>query len=172
MRVDKIAEEVVSSLISKNQKVVLAESCTCGLVAATLGKISGVSEYLCGSAVTYRPNTKRIWLKVSNKIIKSKTTESHEVAQSMALGVLANTPEANWSLSVVGHIGPNAPKEKDGLIFGCIAKRTKKGRLKIKEIVEYKLSKKERHERQKEAVEAMLTYLAKTLLKSPKKQHV
>ena len=44
--------------------LVLAESCTGGLAAAALATIPGISRWFCGSAVTYRDQTKIDWLAV------------------------------------------------------------------------------------------------------------
>lgn len=99
------------------------------------------------------------------RTIESNTTESGEVAQEMAEGALKKTPEASWALSIVGHFGPNAPVEKDGVIYICIIRRTAKGKFKIKEQMQYQLSIQERVVRQKMATEVCLTALARILMK-------
>ncbi len=104
--------------------IVFAESCTAGLVAASLAGTPGISRHLCGSAVTYRPITKSDWLGVSAELIEKHTAESLVVAQSMAKCVLAKTPEAQWSAAITGHLGPNSPLESDGMIFVSVAKRS------------------------------------------------
>lgn len=165
MILNELAAEVTRELMARDEKLVLAESCTCGLLASTLGVIPGISNYFCGSAVVYRADSKRRWLGVSKKTIKARTTESHHVAEEMALGVLKNTPEAHWAISIVGHFGPEAPEHKDGVIFVCIARRTKKGKLKVKDRLEHKLQKNDRQKRQKEATEIVLTHLGRLLSK-------
>ena len=57
----KIAHDVAACLRSQPRRIVFAESCTGGLVAATLA-IPGISDSLCGSAVVYRLDTKTRWL--------------------------------------------------------------------------------------------------------------
>ena len=47
-----------------DQKVVFAESCTCGMAAALLGEVPGISNYFCGSQVVYRDLSKIDWLGV------------------------------------------------------------------------------------------------------------
>lgn len=158
------AQEIARMLAERSERVVFAESCTAGMVAATLGQIAGISKYLCGSVVSYQPTTKRKWLAVNKKTINKHTTESQHVANEMALNVLAFTPNANWSVSVVGHFGPDAPKEKDGQIFICVARRTKK-KLKVSDTTEYVCKSEGRAKRQEEATEAVLTTLARVLHK-------
>lgn len=163
--VERIAKEIAKLLSQRGEKLVLAESCTCGMVAAQLGRVPGISESLCGSAVVYRPETKRKWLRVSKRCIVKYTTESIEVAQELASGVLKNTPEAEWSVGVVGHLNFDAAKNQTGIVYVCIARRTKKNKIKIKQLLEHKLTAVDRAGRQKEAVEVCLTYLGRTLTK-------
>lgn len=109
--------EVASLLKATGQRLVLAESCTGGLVAATLARVPGISEYLCGSAVVYRLDTKAKWLGVSESMLIDPGPVSEVVARAMVRGVLAKTPEATLAASITGHLGPNAPVDQDGLVF-------------------------------------------------------
>lgn len=165
MTKDAAAQEIARLLTQRSDKVVFAESCTAGMVAATLASVPGISQYLCGSLVTYRPEMKRRWLGVKKKTIRKYTTESKACAAEMALCALQRTPEATWGVSVVGHLGPDAPPEKDGLIHVCIARRTAKGNLKVKDETEYTCQKGERVRRQEEATEVVLTTFSRLLNK-------
>ena len=62
------AEQLVRQLEQAGRKLVLAESCTGGLIAAELAKVPGVSNWLCGSAVTYRIPVKIDWLNVNRTL--------------------------------------------------------------------------------------------------------
>ncbi len=117
------ADRLAEHLVTARQRIVFAESCTAGLVSATLAQVPGVSEWLCGSAVTYRARTKIAWLDVSEGDLHRLSAVSDEVARQMAMGVLARTPEADLSVSITGHLGPNAPTEADGLVFIGAARR-------------------------------------------------
>ena len=103
-----------------DQKIVLAESCSCGMAVALLGGVPGISQFLCGSAVTYRIPTKATWLGIDPDLIAEHTAESQQTTREMAISVLSNTPEANWSAAITGHLGPNAPVN-DGLVYLCVA---------------------------------------------------
>lgn len=170
MTVTTISQELANLLDRMSNKMVLTESCTCGMIAAQLGKISGVSNCLCGSSVVYRAETKRRWLGISKKLIRKHTTESHEVAEQMAKNVLKRTPEAHWSLGIVGHIGSSAPKDKDGQVFICIVRRTKSGKIKVVENIEHRLNTLGREKRQEEAAEVVLTKFIRVLNKRFEKE--
>lgn len=105
-------------------KIVFAESCTAGLVSASLAIVPGISKWLCGSAVTYQEATKVGWLGIQPQDLDDFTAVSPQVALSMVVGVLRATPHADLAVSVTGHLGPLAPPELDGVIFIGTAIRT------------------------------------------------
>jgi len=117
------AEEVKEALTLRDRKLVLTESCTGGLVATLLTSLPGISDYFCGSAVVYRWDTKMKWLGVQAETLAQYTDVSRETAREMALGVLRQTPEANLSAAITGHLGPNAPQAQDGLVCIAVARR-------------------------------------------------
>ncbi|MCA9016945.1 MAG: CinA family protein [Planctomycetaceae bacterium] len=121
------ATEVKKSLTLRGQKLVIAESCTGGLVAAILTSLPGISDLFCGSAVVYRWDTKMKWLGVKPETLEKYTDVSCETAREMALGVLKQTPEASLAASITGHLGPQAPQAQDGLICIAVASRTATG---------------------------------------------
>ena len=109
--------------VRESDRVVFAESCTAGLVAGLLGQSPGISNFLSGSAVTYRESVMQKWLGVSAETLRINTAESLETTQAMAIGVLNSTSEATFSAAVTGHLGPDAPADIDGVIFVSVAKR-------------------------------------------------
>ena len=117
--------ELTAKLIARNARLVLAESCTAGLVAASLARIPGVSSVLCGSAVTYRDETKVGWLGVERRVLREHGAVCAQVARQMVSGALSRTPEANLAAAVTGHLGPNAPEGMDGLVFIAVGRRRK-----------------------------------------------
>ena len=80
--------DVAEQLKAQNIRVVFAESCTAGLIAATLARVPGISNHLCGSAVVYRNETKTAWLSVSADDLADETIGpvSEPVAESMGSG--------------------------------------------------------------------------------------
>ena len=114
----------VARLLRKRAvKMVLAESCTGGLVAAALAGIPGISAHLCGSAVVYRVGMKSEWLGIPESLLEDPGPVSESVAAAMADRVLERTPEANLAVSVTGHLGPDAPPGQNGLLYLGVACR-------------------------------------------------
>ncbi len=152
------ARELVLLLADRRQRIVLAESCTGGMVSSELAKIAGVSQWFCGSAVTYRCDTKSKWLGVNEADIERYTAVSRQVAEQMASGVLSRTPEADVAASITGHLGPQSPPGFDGLIFIGTASRTTDGAATNAD--RFQLSAPDRLGRQQEATILVLAALS------------
>ncbi|MEQ9406911.1 MAG: CinA family protein [Fuerstiella sp.] len=153
--------------------IVFAESCTAGLIAATLGRIPGISEWLAGSAVVYQLSTKACWLNVDEAALKDPGPVSQVVSEQMAIGVLKKTPHATIAASVTGHLGPEAPEELDGVAWTSVALRRDKSisvmscRLQLDEQVPAEVVHSDsvtdaglerRHRRQRQAVRCVLEF--------------
>jgi nicotinamide-nucleotide amidase len=123
MSLAPLSRRVARLLRATGRKVVFAESCTGGLVSATLTKIPGISEHHCGGVVTYRNATKHAYLGIPLTTLDDPGPVSREVVELMARGVLKKTPEADLSVAVTGHLGPQAPPGMDGLVFVAVAVR-------------------------------------------------
>jgi PncC family amidohydrolase len=158
------AKAVLQALRARRARIVLAESCTAGLVAASLGRMAGVSRVLCGSAVAYREDTKQQWLDVPRGDLDRYTAVSEPVAGQMAVGVLEKTPEAQLAVSVTGHFGPKAPPELDGVIFVGVAQRqVVSGQAQQLGVWRYQLQAVTRVRRQQEAAARVLRCLRETV---------
>jgi nicotinamide-nucleotide amidase len=162
----------VAALLSKKQlKIVFAESCTGGLVSASLARIPGISEMHCGSAVVYRPGTKTAWLGVPAAMLVDSGPVSEPVARAMVEGVLARTLEADLAASITGHLGPGSPPDQDGLIFIGVGVRGKTCRVSGHRVPDFSLASdaimfpgdSARERRQWAAVEMVLSQVAETL---------
>ena len=126
------ARSVCTLLKDWNRRVVFAESCTGGLISALLTEIPGVSDVHCGSLVVYRYDSKVNWLQVDRELLETCGAVNAEVARQMAAGALRCTPEADFAVSITGHLGPNAPAEQDGLVFLGLAARD--GEIVVREL--------------------------------------
>lgn len=122
--VDREAKRLAELLRQSGRRIVFAESCTGGLISAALTAIPGISEYHCGSAVVYQVQTKHRWLGIAESLLQKPGPVSREVALAMARAVLDRTPQADLAASVTGHLGPNAPKRQDGLVYSAVAVRS------------------------------------------------
>lgn len=149
------ATDLFEALKSANAKVVFAESCTGGMVACEMTKLPGVSEVFCGSAVTYREDTKQRWLGVDGETIQTLSAVSAPVAHQMASGVLSQTPEATLAVAITGHLGPQAPQGLDGCVFVAVAKIVK-GKTVVK-VTQHQLETTTRSKRQIEATTLVIT---------------
>ncbi len=121
------AASLAEQLTLSRKRIVLAESCTAGLASASLAGLAGISRWLCGSAVTYREQTKVDWLGVLPAVIEHSGVVSEVVAGEMASGVLARTPEADMAAAITGHLGPDAPRALDGVVYIALAVRSEDG---------------------------------------------
>jgi nicotinamide-nucleotide amidase len=158
--IDEIARDLAKHLTATGRRIVFAESCTGGTVAATLAKIAGISRWLCGSAVVYREATKIAWLGVSSDTLARHTAVSAEIAEEMARGILANTPEADLAVSITGHLGPDAPMDLDGVVYVAVAKRTEPAAITVRK---HLLRETSRVARQNEAAALVLETCAQAL---------
>ena len=101
-----LAERVVLENLAAGRKVVLAESCTGGLVAAALTEIAGSSAVLECSFVTYSNGAKQKLLGVSEDIIETFGAVSVACAWAMAQGALKNS-DADVAVAISGIAGPD-----------------------------------------------------------------
>jgi PncC family amidohydrolase len=112
-------------LQARHERLVLAESCTAGLIAALLGQVPGISEFLCGSMVVYQTPIKHQWLGISSEDLTDPSfgPVSARVTEALARAILARTPQATLAASITGHLGPSAPADLDGVVYCSIVTR-------------------------------------------------
>jgi nicotinamide-nucleotide amidase len=147
------AARLADTLAHSSLRIVLVESCTCGMAAALLGQCPGISQWLCGSFVVYRQQSKRQWLQIDSNRLKEFSAESIEVSVALASQALSHTDEADVAVSITGHLGPDAPAEKDGRVYLAA---NRKGALENRQV--RILNAASRADRQLEAAIAMLDF--------------
>ena len=111
-------------LISAGMTITCAESCTGGLLSATLINVPGISELYKIGYVTYSNKAKRKLLGVKKSTLDKYSPVSVQTAEEMARGLLANS-KADVGVAVTGLAGPDGgTKEKPvGLVYiGCNVK--------------------------------------------------
>lgn len=99
------ASEVLALCRARGWRVATAESCTGGLIAASLTAIAGSSDVVDRGFVTYSNEAKAELLGVDPAVIAAKGAVSREVAQAMAAGALARS-RAAVAVAVTGVAGP------------------------------------------------------------------
>jgi nicotinamide-nucleotide amidase len=109
---------------SSGLKVATAESCTGGLIAATLTAIPGSSDVVERGFVTYSNEAKTELVGVPPGLIASAGAVSKAVALRMATGALARS-HADVTISVTGIAGPDGGSKGKpvGLVWFGLARR-------------------------------------------------
>lgn len=104
--------------------IVTAESCTGGLIAASLAAVPGASASLERGFVTYSNEAKSEMLGVPADLIQRLGAVSREVAIAMAEGAILNS-RADVSVAVTGIAGPDGgtTEKPVGLVHMAAARR-------------------------------------------------
>src|SRR5262247_1094531 len=112
----------------KGLKVAAAESCTGGLLAATLTEIPGASDVFERGFVTYSNEAKQAMLGVGPLIMAKHGAVSRETAEAMARGVLAHAP-VDLAVSITGIAGPGGAVAGKPVGLVHLAAASRDGRL-------------------------------------------
>ena len=114
------ARALASILLERGWKIALAESCTGGLVCATLTDLAGSSDWFERGYITYSNTAKTECLGVPAETIASYGAVSEPVAIGMAEGARLNA-NVNVAISITGIAGPmgGSPNKPVGTV--CFA---------------------------------------------------
>ncbi len=116
-----LATKVVQAAKANGVMIATAESCTGGMIAASLTDVAGSSAMFDRGFVTYSYPSKTEILNVSEKMLNEYGAVSEPVARQMALGALAAS-NANITIAVTGVAGPGTDGEKpEGLVWFGLA---------------------------------------------------
>lgn len=115
---EDMAKTTAALLMDRQLTIACAESCTAGLLTATLGDIPGVSAVLSESVVTYSNEAKMKYLGVQRETLENFGAVSEETAREMADGI-RKTAGADVGVSVTGIAGPDGgtPEKPVGLVY-------------------------------------------------------
>ena len=117
----ELAAQVVQAAKAKGLKVATAESCTGGMIAASLTDVRGSSSVFDRGFVTYSYPSKTAMLGVSKDMLKEFGAVSEPVVRQMALGALSGS-DADLTIAVTGIAGPGAEGNKaEGLVWFGLA---------------------------------------------------
>jgi len=105
-------------------RIVTAESCTGGMVAARLTDIAGASDVVERGFVTYSNEAKTEMLSVPTAMLQHYGAVSAQVARSMAEGALSHA-RADVAIAITGIAGPGGatPGKPVGLVYLALARR-------------------------------------------------
>lgn len=115
------ALNLLESARAKGLRLATAESCTGGLVAATLTEIAGASDVFDRGFVTYSNAAKCEMLGVAQSLIEAHGAVSAEAARAMAVGAIERS-SADIAVAVTGIAGPGggSAEKPVGLVhFAC-----------------------------------------------------
>ncbi len=110
---------LVADLMLKNKlKLVTAESCTGGMIAAACTDLAGSSDWFERGFVTYSNDAKTELLDVQAQLLLSEGAVSEAVARAMVRGALAHS-HAQVALAVTGVAGPTggSPAKPVGTVW-------------------------------------------------------
>jgi PncC family amidohydrolase len=120
---EETAQAVINKLKQKAVKLVLAESCTAGLVPNLLARIPGASEVLWGSFVCYTKEAKVSMLGCDGSELDKYGLVSAETARAMAENALEKS-QAQIAASVTGLAGPAQNKHSEAVQANNAARRS------------------------------------------------
>ncbi len=121
-----LEEALVKALIRSGRHIAAAESCTGGYVAKRITNVSGSSEVLDGSIVTYANRVKEEFVHVSRETLSKHGAVSKETAIEMARGV-RKLFGADIGVSTTGIAGPTGgtPDKPVGTVFVGVSTETR-----------------------------------------------
>ncbi len=120
----KLAEQLVSVCTERRVRVTTIESCTGGLIGATITEVAGASNIFEGGFITYSNEAKIDFCGVSPNALEKYGAVSAQVAEEMARGGLSKcNSRTQIATSVTGIAGPSGGTDEKpvGLVYIGIA---------------------------------------------------
>jgi nicotinamide-nucleotide amidase len=119
---EEIEQVVVKLLAQKKKTLVLAESCTGGLIANRITDVPGASEVFLGGVMSYANSAKETFLSVHAETLRQDGAVSEAVAREMAVGAREKLG-ADYAVAVTGIAGPSGgtPEKPVGTVFIALA---------------------------------------------------
>ena len=123
---EALAAKVLERARNTGATLGTAESCTGGLVAATLTAIPGSSEVVRGGVVSYWAEVKRDVLGVPEDVIETFGVVSEQCARAMAEGA-ARVLGCDYTVSTTGIAGPGGAEPGKPVGTVCFGLHTPQG---------------------------------------------
>jgi len=106
MKTKSLEEQVVALLTEKGLSITTVESCTAGLIGATLVNVPGVSKVFSEGYIAYSNSAKIKLVNVKKETLEKHGAVSGEVALEMVKGA-ATKSKADVAISATGIAGPD-----------------------------------------------------------------
>lgn len=121
-RQTSISRSVIHLLRQRKKTLGVAESCTGGMFAEWLTRLSGASDVFAGGVVSYSDDAKSKLLGIDLELIVSHGSVSEIIAREMATRV-KNALQVDFSLSTTGFAGPTGgtPNAPIGTVYVALA---------------------------------------------------
>lgn len=103
---EQLVSRLAINLLGCKKMVSIVESCTGGLISATLTQLPGSSAWFDRGFVTYGNDAKHEQVGVSQLTLDRFGAVSEQVAKEMAVGGVNNS-NADFAISVTGIAGPD-----------------------------------------------------------------
>jgi nicotinamide-nucleotide amidase len=118
LKSQKLSRKLLESCLNKNIKLITAESCTGGLLSANITGIAGSSAVFSYGIICYSNESKRKFLNVDDKTLKSHGAVSFETVREMLAGLCNRAESKTLTIAISGVAGPSASESKPvGLVF-------------------------------------------------------
>lgn len=127
---EKLAQTLGEALHAHGEVLALAESCTGGMVAASITSIAGSSAWFDRGFVTYSNLSKTQMLGVSPTTLDMFGAVSEQTAEEMAKGALQFS-QATMAGSITGIAGPTGGTLQKPVGTVCFAWAHQDGRFKL-----------------------------------------
>jgi nicotinamide-nucleotide amidase len=116
-------EEIVGLFLQmRGATLVVAESCTGGMLGQRISSVSGSSRHFLGGAIVYANDMKNLFANVPPMLIEAHGAVSREVAQAMADGI-RDECRASIGVGITGIAGPTGgtPEKPVGLVYVAVS---------------------------------------------------
>lgn len=160
-RIATLRNDVLALLRGNGWTLAFAESCTGGLLSASVTELAGVSDVFLGSVVSYSNEAKKDLLYVDDRTLKSVGAVSEETAREMVRGA-CRALRADAAVAVTGIAGPSGgtPDKPVGMVcFAAVTPKMAPGR----EVSATRHFAGDRISVQRQSVEFALEFLERTL---------
>ncbi len=124
----KILKKLINNLFKKSVIICTVESCTGGLLFASLTKIPGSSRVLDRGYITYSNQAKIDLVNVKKITLDKYGSVSANVAKEMASGALKKNQSIKYSIAITGIAGPEGGSldKPVGLVWISVGNRENK----------------------------------------------
>ncbi len=162
---ETLAEALVEALRERDARLVVAESCTGGLLGAKVTGVAGSSDVFVGGWQTYSNEMKKAALGVDGALVDDPAAAGYvgavsaEVAGAMAVGALRAAPGggAEFALAITGIAGPGGATagKAVGTVFIALASRGGSGEARVVECRRFQIAGDRERVRDRSAMSAL-----------------